>query len=778
MKSRLLLVSFFIAAVCWLKFAASTPVPGPSGVSCLKTLESGQEQTKEKPVARKMKLMQLTPVIEQVLPQEPDGKPTAYPGDLLTITGRNFAPDTNATRVLLEQQVEPPPGVQPPAFVIIGDLYMKSATTEKLEAMIPLTVQMGEYMISVAVGPDLRSAHVALSVRTKVARTGPIPLIMSVYQAMPGLIATIHGSGFGPGTVVRFKSAMSSQDPISVDASTIRVRVPPELKPGPSEVQVEVNYLPSAWFPIELQRPMPLSLYWNDTDDNGSPINPKWGWQVEHSYGTPDYYPVPHELVPTAATPFGPMPLYTPEGLATATDWPVGFDDGGWRHAWCGPHVNWMPATYVGLIKFSDHATDDDYCYWLFPEEGAGATFRTDDNIGGIMVEHDSDETIDHFCTTWWDLFHQRVDQGEGTTRMINDDLAIVTGLVGLDCQHDCQSELHPVWLMAIRVKQQGQDETWAMFARNWGNEGWCGVNQHYIWFPEDGGMYRAEMLLPRPGATSVQVVDEETEFKTSPHAPADGPYVTLEKGSGARVTWWLPHPDERGWSEGTLKLRWTDGSLPLSLTTATVLAAKATGAKFDEEAEVIAQMRAALPDHARPVFAQQISAELKKSPPVAGVQPPRRTRDASRAIKPQQPPASTAQPDPVELERTRQMERAMAEVGVTAMPRATAVKTTVTRDLTVRSSILRTAVPLDISGTWRSNIGLTYELRQSGGRFTWTVDSSDETAEGTLDGQALSVSWTSPGGGTNTATGKITATDAKGRAIRIEWDNGVVFLR
>jgi hypothetical protein len=779
MKSRLLLVSFFIAAVCWLKFAASTPIPDPWCVSGLKTLESGQEQTKEKPVARKMKLMRLTPVIEQVLPQEPDGKPTAYPGDLLTITGRNFAPDTNVTRVVLMQRVEPPPAMPPSASLVIDELYMKSATPEKLEAMIPLTVQPGEYMICVRVGTLAYSAPVALSVRTKVALpTGPIPVIFSVYQALPGMVATIHGSGFGPKTVVRFKSAMSSQDAEFIDASTVRVRVPPELKPGPSELQVEVNYLPSAWFPIELQRPMPLSLYWNDTDDNGSPINPKWGWQVEHSYGTPDYYPVPHELVPTTATPFGPMPLYTPEGLATATDWPVGFDDGGWRHAWCGPHVNWMPATYVGLIKFSDHATDDDYCYWLFPEEGAGATFRTDDNIGGIMVEHDSDETIDHFCTTWWDLFHQRVDQGEGTTRMINDDLAIVTGLVGLDCQHDCQSELHPVWLMAIRVKQQGQDETWAMFARNWGNEGWCGVNQHYIWFPEDGGMYRAEMLLPRPGATSVQVVDEETEFKTSPHAPADGPYVTLEKGRGARVTWWLPHPDERGWSEGTLKLRWTDGSLPLSLTTATVLAAKATGAKFDEEAEVIAQMRAALPDHARPVFAQQISAELKKSPPVAGVQPPRRTRDASRAIKPQQPPASTAQPDPVELERTRQMERAMAEVGVTAMPRATAVKTTVTRDLTVRSSILRTAVPLDISGTWRSNIGLTYELRQSGGRFTWTVDSSDETAEGTLDGQALSVSWTSPGGGTNTATGKITATDAKGRAIRIEWDNGVVFLR
>ena len=119
-----------------------------------------------------------------------------------------------------------------------------------------------------------------------------------------------------------------------------------------------------------------------------------------------------------------------------------------------------------------------------------------------------------------------------------------------------------------------------------------------------------------------------------------------------------------------------------------------------------------------------------------------------------------------------------MSEVGVTAKPRAEAVKTAVTRDLRVASSIVRASVLPDISGTWRSNVGLTYEMRQSAGRFTWTVDRTDETAEGTLDGKALSVSWTGPGGGKNSATGKITATDAKGRATRIEWDNGVVFLR
>jgi hypothetical protein len=194
---------------------------------------------------------------------------------------------------------------------------MKSATPEKLEAMIPLTVQPGEYMICVRVGTLAHSAPVALSVRTKVARTGPIPLIMTVYQAMPGMVATIHGSGFGPKTVVRFKSAMSSQDAEFIDASTVRVRVPPELKPGPSELQVEVNYLPSAWFPIELERPMPLSLYWNDTDDNGIPMNPKWGWQIERSFGAPDYYPVPDQLVPISSfVSLLAQSQYTPEGMA------------------------------------------------------------------------------------------------------------------------------------------------------------------------------------------------------------------------------------------------------------------------------------------------------------------------------------------------------------------------------------------------------------------------------------------------------------------------------
>ena len=794
MKNKLLVVSLVIAAVCWLKFAASTPVPDAWCVSGLKTLGSGQEQTKQKPIAKRMRLIPSTPVIEQVLPQDPDYKPTAYPGDLLTITGRNFAPDTNVTRVVLMQRVEPPPAMPPPASLVIGELYMKSATPEKLEAMIPLTVQPGEYMICVRVGTLAHSAPVALSVRTKVTRTGPIPLIMTVYQAMPGMVATIHGSGFGPKTVVRFKSAMSSQDAEFIDASTVRVRVPPELKPGPSELQVEVNYLPSAWFPIELERPMPLSLYWNDTDDNGIPMNPKWGWQIERSFGAPDYYPVPDQLVPISSfVSLLAQSQYTPEGMAAVTDWPVGLDTGGPWHADCGPHVNLMPATYVGQIRWSDHCwIDDDYCYWLFPDEGAGATFRSDDNIGGIQVEHDSDETIDHFGTTWWNEFHQAVDHGNAG-EMIREKLAIVTALIGLDGQHGGQSELHPAWLMAIRVEEQGQEEKWAMFARNWGNEGYCGVSQHYVMFPEDDGMFRAELRLPwRPGATSVQVVEEETEFQSNPGDSADGPYVTPETGRGVRVTWWLPHPDKRGWSNGTMKLRWTGGSQPFSLSTATVLAAKATGAKIEEEAQVVAQMRAALPDHARPVFDQQISAMRQKSSPVAGVSPPRRTRNASRAIKPQQPPASVAQPDPVELERVRQMERALSEVGVTAPPKGAAVKTTVDAPPCVAPVRKKVGMPLsapvhkkveaqpsaiDISGQWQSNIGLVYDIRQSGAQFTWTVTGANEIGSGTLQGNTISASW-GDGRTSFSGQGKIIVDSAQNRATRIEWSHGVIFYR
>jgi hypothetical protein len=74
------------------------------------------------------------------------------------------------------------------------------------------------------------------------------------------------------------------------------------------------------------------------------------------------------------------------------------------------------------------------------------------------------------------------VDSGDANARpLVDGSYAIVTGLMGLDCEHSCSTELHPVWAMAVRVKSDPADVVWAIFVRNWGNEGFCSQDQHYL---------------------------------------------------------------------------------------------------------------------------------------------------------------------------------------------------------------------------------------------------------------------------------------------------------
>ena len=83
----------------------------------------------------------------------------------------------------------------------------------------------------------------------------------------------------------------------------------------------------------------------------------------------------------------------------------------------------------------------------------------------------------------------------------------------------------------------------------------------------------------------------------------------------------------------------------------------------------------------------------------------------------------------------------------------------------------------VDVSGTWKGPSGVTYQITQNDVQFTWVVAATGEKGAGTLNGMAIGAKWSSllsSGSG----NGKIIAVDANGRAIRIEWDNGVVFLR
>ena len=86
--------------------------------------------------------------------------------------------------------------------------------------------------------------------------------------------------------------------------------------------------------------------------------------------------------------------------------------------------------------------------------------------------------------------------------------------------------------------------------------------------------------------------------------------------------------------------------------------------------------------------------------------------------------------------------------------------------------------IPLpDISGKWNSNIGIIYNITQQADHFSWTVTNISERGEGVVKGDALTASWKGSQG-SGSSQGKITATDAKGRATKIDWNNGVRFYR
>ncbi len=82
-----------------------------------------------------------------------------------------------------------------------------------------------------------------------------------------------------------------------------------------------------------------------------------------------------------------------------------------------------------------------------------------------------------------------------------------------------------------------------------------------------------------------------------------------------------------------------------------------------------------------------------------------------------------------------------------------------------------------DISGTWASSVERTYEIVQSGPKFTWTVKGTNEKASGAIEGDHIVVEW-SGGVGSGRAEGRIAGMDESGRVVEIEWSNGVIFTR
>jgi hypothetical protein len=313
--------------------------------------------------------------------------------------------------------------------------------------------------------------------------------------------------------------------------------------------------------------PAPFDLVANAWDANGLPENPQWGWQTTHTdLPNPDLW-CPESFRSSQCTTQNPtIDATSGIGLHNIV---CSIGARGSPYSFSG-HVNWFPGTYWGFLQWDGHSDpifdDDDYAIRMSTPNNAGLV---DSNGGTLETEFNSDETVDHFLSPWWDKLHNAVQQDEAewalalstnreaprrygrTHDMIDNRKAFVTGLIGLDCEHHCHSESHPVYAMGVRQEDESSViETWDIFVRNWGNEGYCSQYQHYVDFPES----TYSVLLPwKPGALSVLV--SGTFFWGNING-ISGSVTTIEN-RGVVLSFQLPAPEDRPLVDGELRLQW-----------------------------------------------------------------------------------------------------------------------------------------------------------------------------------------------------------------------------
>jgi hypothetical protein len=290
----------------------------------------------------------------------------------------------------------------------------------------------------------------------------------------------------------------------------------------------------------------PFDLVADTVDDNGLPLNPKWGAQRKNPPALPDPEQCPQDP--------GSYPC---TNQFTYKDYEFPEIGGG-----CGPHINWFGVTYEGNIFWQDYSSaDSDYNMKLITVDQAGYSASTN-FTDKIHCEFDSEETIDHFDSPWWSRFQKAVDDDDSRARqMINEDkgaVAIVTALMGFDDEHGVHVELHPVWALAMNVQPSVDDDLWTFFVRNWGNQGYCGKSQHFVYFPNNRYTFR----LPwKPGATSVSITSQSVGHAYHIQNPSWN--VKAVPGQGVFVTFTLDAPREDGslW-DGELHLKWVGQGL------------------------------------------------------------------------------------------------------------------------------------------------------------------------------------------------------------------------
>jgi hypothetical protein len=238
---------------------------------------------------------------------------------------------------------------------------------------------------------------------------------------------------------------------------------------------------------------------------------------------------------------------------------------------------------YEGTIHWGNHSyylQDDEYSFALYRDDLAGMTKLDVEKGDYLHSEFNSDQTVNYFHTWYWDVLHQAVDADAGkggimsgtqvppytrTRALFDGKEAIVMGLYGLDCAHDCTAELHPVYALAIHVNDDLNDDVWAVFVRNWGDEGYCSSGQERI---QPDQPFKFSFRFKRPGASAVSLIPGDTSDPQGQRTTAiDADFASPDTGwsapvlipsEGAVVTFFLPPSSRGNRINGMLHFKWS----------------------------------------------------------------------------------------------------------------------------------------------------------------------------------------------------------------------------
>jgi hypothetical protein len=326
-------------------------------------------------------------------------------------------------------------------------------------------------------------------------------------------------------------------------------------------------------------------------DPNGLPYNPLWTWQTRpENQGKIPNTSICHDFSTRESTLGFPNEFMSPsfadctdQADISTVDIPIGtngllcnYGSVPYFGSTFAGHVNWFPVTLEGNAFWGDHSGlpypfgDDDY---TFTYTAGGQTNPLSVNgRGGLHVEFDSDETIDHFSSDEWNAFHNAVDNNNTLADQLFDGHTILTGMFGLDGEHGMKAELHPLFALSTRrtnYENDPTDDVWLMFVRNQGDEGYCSSQ---IW---DLGLEDYTVKLPwLDGMTSVEVNWDKTQFVGTdgtsgptvsaipPPSSLQGVYVTFHLGPAVATSSLVETPASVPFINGALHLVWTGATL------------------------------------------------------------------------------------------------------------------------------------------------------------------------------------------------------------------------